>query len=183
MDGADSRRSTGLVEGVIDVLVLGAIVVLIGLISLVIEAHVSTAGVLGAVGVLGVAGGIGAILAGSGVGLFITIPIAVVLAAAGLLTMAMVAGEVVLARRQPLKSGPEALVGQRATIHSWNVCEGMIAADGTLWQARLAFGWEDPQPTVGQTVVINELDGLTLSVRRPTPWEVQPTWKPSSLSL
>lgn len=159
------------------------IVVLLGLGALVIEAQVSAAGVLGALGVTGVAAGVGAILAGSGIALLITIPIAVVLAGVGLVTMALVAGEVVLARRQPLRSGPEALVGQRAMIHRWNAEDGLVAADGTLWRARLAFGWDDPPPTVGQTVVIHGLDGLTLSVRRPTPWEVQPVWKPSSLSL
>lgn len=173
------RRS----EEVIVVVELGVIVILVSLAVLVLEAHLTTAGVLGLAGVMGTAAGAGMIMAGSGVGLLITIPIAVVLAAAGTLGMALIAGEVILAKRQPLRAGPSALVGKKATVQTWDGDEGQVAADGTLWRARLAYGWEDPLPHIGQTVIINELDGLTLSVRRPTAWEVIPRWKPSSLSL
>lgn len=169
-------------EEVIDVVLWGAIVVLIGLLVLVIEAHVSSAGVLGVAGVMGVAGGTGMILAGSGLGLFIAIPVSVVLALAGLVTLLMIAGEVVLARRQPLHTGPSALIGTVAVVRVWHGSQGQVAADGTLWGARPTYGWEDPPPAVGEKVIINELDGLTLLIRRPTPWEVPPGWKPSSLS-
>lgn len=164
---------------------VGAIVILVSLLAVVVEAHLSTVGVLGLAGVLGIGAGAGMIMAGSGLSLVVTIPIAVALAAIGTVGLALIAGEVVLARRQPVRVGPSALVGKKATVQSWDddQDEGMVAADGTLWRATPAYTWEDPPPTKGQTVIIDELDGLTVSIRRPTPWEVIPKWTRSSLSL
>lgn len=169
-------------EEVMDMVMLGAILIIAGLAVLVIEAHASTAGLLGGVGVLTAAAGLGVILAGSGVTLFVTIPVSVVLALAGVAAMAMVAGEVVLARRRPVSTGPEAMEGKVATVQTWSGDRGQVAADGTLWSAQLAYGWEDPEPKIGETVIISDLDGLSVTIRRPTPWEVTPRWKPSWLS-
>jgi membrane-bound ClpP family serine protease len=162
---------------------LGVVVVLVGLGVLVVEAHVTTAGVLGVPGTLATAAGVGMILAGSGAALWVTIPVAALLAIAGLLTLWVVAGKVVVAGNQELQTGPSALIGTRAVVSSWSGREGQVSAAGTLWSAEPAFGWEDPMPAVGDTVVIAEIDGLTLAVRRPRVWEVKPVWKPSSLSL
>lgn len=162
--------------------VVGAIVVLIGLAVLVVEAHSPTGGVAGIGGVLAAAAGVGLVLAGSGVTLFVTVPVSVLLALAGLIATLMIVGEVAVARRRPLQAGPDTLAGTTATIRSWSGDSGQVAADGTLWSARLSFGWEDPAPRVGEVVVIDRLDGLNVTIRRPTPWEVTPRWKPSSPS-
>ncbi len=162
--------------------VVGAVVVLAGLAVLVAEAHASTGGVLGAGGVLATAAGVGLMLAGTGVTLFITVPVAVLLAFAGLIATLMVVGEVAVARRRPIQAGPDTLAGTTATVQTWAGEQGQVAAEGTLWSARLAYGWEDPAPDVGEVVVIDRLDGLRVTIRRPTPWEVTPRWKPSSPS-
>ena len=165
--------------------VLGAVMILVGLGVLVLEAHLATAGVLAVGGVMVSAAGVGVVIAGSGVSLFVAVPVAVVLSLIGLVVVMMVAREVLVARRQEIRTGPSALVGTAAKVRSWDVeqDEGQVAADGTLWRAVPAYGWEDPRPVPGQVVVIDELDGLTLSIRRPHAWEVTPVWTPSSLSL
>jgi len=165
------------------VIALGAVLVLAGLAVLVIEAHVSTAGVLGVAGVLAAAAGVGLIIAGFGAALVVAVPVAVVAACAGMVAIAVVAQKVIAARNQLVRVGPSALIGVTATVRTWSESEGQVAADGTLWRARVSWGWEDPPPVPGETVVVNELDGLTVSVRRPHPWEVAPVWVPSSLSL
>lgn len=161
---------------------LGAIVVLAGLAVLVIEAHVSTAGILGLAGVFAIAGGAGLIIVGSGAGLVVAIPVAVLLALVGVLAAMAVARKVVAAHGRAVRTGREHLVGTLATVRTWEGAEGQVAADGTLWRARASCLWEDPPPAVGEMVIVNELDGLTLSVRRPDPWEVDPVWLPSSPS-
>lgn len=161
---------------------LGVVIALVGLALLVIEAHVTTAGVLGVVGVLGIAGGLGMVLAGSGVSLFVTIPVAVVLALIGVVAIAMVAGEVLLARRQPVRTGPQALIGEVATVQTWDGIEGQVVVDGALWRARTAYGWQDPPPGLGESVIVADLDGLSIAVRRPNAWEVARAWTRSSLS-
>jgi membrane-bound serine protease (ClpP class) len=162
---------------------LGVLAVALGVAVLVVEAHVSTMGVLGVPGTLATAAGVGLILAGSGAPWWVTIPVAAVLAIAGLVTMLVIAREVVVASSQQIRSGPDALVGEKAVVRVWSGREGQVSAAGALWHAELAYGWEDPMPTVGDTVVVSEIDGLSMSVRRPHAWEVRPIWKPSSLSL
>jgi len=162
---------------------LGVVLVLVGLAVLVVEAHLNTAGVLGAVGVLGTAAGVGTILAGSGAALWVTIPVAAVLALAGLVVMLMVVREVFVAGSQEIRSGPEALIGAKGVVQSWSGRDGHVLLEGALWHAEPAFGWEDPLPVAGDKVVVTELDGLSVLVRRPHAWEVIPPWKPSSLSL
>lgn len=163
-------------------LALGVIVGLAGLAVLVVEAHVSTAGVLGMAGVMAVAAGVGLVLVGSGAELVVALPVAVGFAAVGMVAVAIVARAVVAARHQSVRTGPERLIGVTATVRTWSAGEGQVVSAGTLWRARVSWGWEDPPPAPGETVVVNELDGLTLSIRRPDPWEVEPAWTPSSLS-
>jgi membrane-bound serine protease (ClpP class) len=168
---------------VVDVVALGAVVVVIGLALVVIEAHVSTAGVLGLGGALAAVAGIGVILAGSGTGLVVAIPVSVVLGVACLLVGMVATHKIRAARVEAVQTGPETLIGSLGTVRTWSGDEGQVAADGTLWSARRSLLWNDPPPTPGEKVIISELVGLTVSVRRPYPWEVAPVWTPSSLSL
>ncbi|GGB19227.1 hypothetical protein GCM10011492_06350 [Flexivirga endophytica] len=162
---------------------LGVLLVLIGVAVVVVEAHVTTAGVLGVAGTLSTATGVGLILAATGAPLWVTIPVAALMAIAGLVTMLVIAREVIVAGSQELQTGPEALIGRKAVVKTWSGNAGRVMADGALWNAEPAFGWEEPMPVPGDTVIVTELDGLSVSVRRPHAWEVKPVWKPSSLSL
>lgn len=162
---------------------IGVLVVFLGLVLLVVEAHVPGFGVFGTAGVLAIAGGVGLIVHAAGASLAVAIPLAVVLALIGAVMLVITAKKVLLARHQELQSGPERLSGVAGVVQTWAGEEGQVAADGSLWGARTSFGWEDPPPIVGETIVIDQLDGLTLSVRRPHSWEKDPVWKPSELSL
>lgn len=166
----------------VDIVVLGAVLVAVGMAVVVAEAHASTGGVLGLVGVLVGVLGIGLTMAGAGITLLVAVPVAALLALAGAAAALAVANEVRTARRQQVRTGPEALIGRPAVVRTWSYREGQVAAEGSLWQARLAYGWRDPRPVPGETVVIAELDGLTFSVRRPYPSEELSVWTPSSLS-
>lgn len=152
--------------------VLGAVVMLLGLTALVVEAHVSTAGVVGLAGVLAAAAGIGLILAGAGASPGVAVPVAVVLAVIGTVAMTMMAQRVMSARRRALRTGSGQLVGTVATVRSWSGDQGQVAAAGALWSARMTFGWEGPMPGPGEPVIVDELDGLTLSVHRPDALEM-----------
>lgn len=175
-------RSALPAPGVVDVIAFGVVLVLVGLAVLVVEAHVSTAGLLAVPGVMAAAAGIGLILAGLGAALVIAVPVAVALAALGLVAVAIMAHKVVAARNQPIRLGPSALLGATATVRVWSGEEGQVVADGTLWRARATWDWEGPPPALGEAVVVDALDGLTVSIRRRYPWEVAPVWTPSSLS-
>ncbi|MDN5795645.1 MAG: NfeD family protein [Intrasporangium sp.] len=144
---------------------LGAVVVLAGLAVVVIEAHVMTGGVLAVAGAMAVAAGAGLMMAGLGAALVVTVPVAIAIAGLGVLGTIVAARKVTVARRQALRTGPTALVGTVATVQAWDLQEGQVAADGTLWRAVLSGDWQDTRPVPGETVIIETLDGLTLSVR------------------
>lgn len=162
---------------------LGAIVILAGLVVLVVEAHISTGGVLGVAAVMAVAAGAGLIIAGSGAALLVAVPVSVVLAVGGLAVVAAVARKVLTARAEAVRTGPSSLLGTPATVRAWSGSEGQVAVDGTLWRARMGPGYEnDPPPVPGEVLIVEHLDGLTLSLHRRQSWEVGPSWPPSSLS-
>ena len=155
---------------------LGAVMVVVGLTLLAIEAHVSTAGLLGLAGVLAAAAGVGVIIVGSGASLAVAIPVAIVLSGLGMFAMVVATRKVVAARRQALRAGPSRLVGAVGTVRTWSRDEGQVAADGTLWRAHVSYGWEDEGPPVpGESVIVEGLNGLTLSIRRRQSWEMDPS--------
>ncbi len=163
--------------------VVGLLLVLAGLVLLVIEAHVAAFGVFGTAGVVASATGVGLIIAKAGAPVAVAISVTVVLAILGALVLVIVGRKVLDSHHQEVKSGPERLVGIHAVVREWSEEQGWVAADGALWSANTSFGWEDPPPNPGDVVIVNQLDGLTLSIRRPHAWEMEPVWKPSELSL
>jgi membrane-bound serine protease (ClpP class) len=139
-----------------------------GALLLVAEAHTATYGILGAAGVLALgAGGLLAISEAGGsvvLGLAIFLPIAI-----GLVALMVVAGRKSLAlRRRRPKSGPQALIGRVGVVR-----HGDVVVEGELWRARNSWT-DEPALREGEHVVIEQVHGLTLGVRRAEEWEVLP---------
>jgi len=140
----------------------GVLLLLAGIALIVAEAHLPTAGILGVLGV--------AALIGGGLMIFdtdtdqIEVSPALVIGVAGVLGLATVfAGtKAMQARRRPVASGPEALIGEIATVRIPLAPDGQVFADGALWHARVADG-SGPQEA-GYRVKVDEIDGLTLVV-------------------
>jgi membrane-bound serine protease (ClpP class) len=65
----------------------------------------------------------------------------------------------VKARRRPVVSGRDLLMGGRGRVMDWAGAAGRVRIEGETWQAR---GWPDLQP--GQRVRVIGIEGLTLSV-------------------
>lgn len=64
-------------------------------------------------------------------------------------------------RRYRLRSGPETIVGQTATVIDECAPEGRVRFQGEIWKARAS----DPV-NEGDSVRITAVDGLTLEVER-----------------
>jgi membrane protein implicated in regulation of membrane protease activity len=96
------------------------------------------------------------------------------LVAAAALTVVMVRGAWAASRR-PVQCGAERLVGHVGVVRRPLDPLGEVAVDGELWRAQRWWADEDqPAPANGEAVVIDRVHGLTLSVRRAEPWEVEP---------
>jgi membrane-bound ClpP family serine protease len=159
---------------------LGLALLVLGAVVAVAEAHYPTHGIAGGTGVLVMA--LGAVLAitGLGAGVLLALLAGGALAAAG-------AGGVMLSVRQGgavrhrrVRTGAEGMIGHIGTVRSWTDLSGCVAVDGALWQARRSLGPRDenedgdevPELHTGDRIVVEHLNGLTLSVRPAEEWEL-----------
>jgi membrane-bound serine protease (ClpP class) len=156
-----------------DMTALGLVLLVLGAVLLVVEAHTPTLGVLGGPGVIAL--GAGALLAvgGLGGGLAIGLVTAILLALGGVGVLAVTFRKGIAVRRRRVRAGPERLVGQLGVVRRWDEPRGKVLVDGALWQARRSWP-EDEQPKLheGDPIVVERLDGLTLAVRPAEEWEL-----------
>ena len=152
--------------------ILGIVLLLTGAALLVAEAHLPTYGVLGVAGLASlVVGGVVAVEA-SGGGLALVLVVGLVLALiAGVALAAVVRGAAKVARR-PAHTGGEGIVGHVGVVRHELEPVGQVFVDGALWRARPA--WDEGGLREGDPVVVEQINGLTLSVRRAEEWELQP---------
>jgi membrane-bound serine protease (ClpP class) len=153
---------------------LGVSLLIVGAILVLLEAHVPTLGVLGAPGVIAL--GVGAVLAvlGLGGGVVLGVVAALLLAGAAGGVMALTVGKGAAVRHRRVRAGPESLMGHVGVVRSWTDSTGCVMVDGALWQARRSVldDEDDADLATGDAVVVDHLDGLTVSVRRAEEWEL-----------
>jgi membrane-bound ClpP family serine protease len=144
-----------------------------GALLLVAEAHLASYGLLGVAGTLAVLGG--GVLAVSEAGGSVLLAIALAVpVAVGLVTLMVVAGHKSLAlRRRRPRSGPDALIGRVGVVRHAPAPVGDVMVEGELWRARTSWV-DEPALREGEHVVIEQVHGLTLAVRRAEEWEVLP---------
>jgi membrane-bound serine protease (ClpP class) len=145
-----------------------------GALLLVAEAHLASYGVLGVAGVLALlAGGVLAVgEAGGSVALALALALPVAL---GLVALMVVAGRKSLAlRRRRPTGGADGLIGRVGVVRNAPAPVGDVLVEGELWRARNS--WADGEPALreGEHVVVEQVHGLTLAVRRAEEWEVLP---------
>jgi membrane-bound serine protease (ClpP class) len=167
----------------------GVVLLVIGLLVAISEAHQPTHGIAGGLGVAVMAIGAGLALAGAGAGVAIGIGAAVVLAAGGAGGVALTVGRTAAVRRRRVRGGAEGLIGEIGVVRSWSpqADEGCVTLAGGVWTARrspapvdplAALGHEMPEDAEeralhpGDRVIVERLTGLTLSVRPAEEWEL-----------
>ena len=83
--------------------------------------------------------------------------------------------KVLTVSRRRVRGGADGLIGHVGVVRRPLDPVGQVAIDGELWRARRCWGEEDePAAGEGDPVVVNQVLGLTLSVRRAEVWEVEP---------
>jgi membrane-bound ClpP family serine protease len=151
---------------------LGFVLLLLGATLVVVEAHAPG-------GVFGVAGGIaliagGVIVVGAlGGGLALALPVALGIGCAVSAWTLLVVRKSAAVRRLRARSGAEGLQGQVGVVRRWSEPAGQVFVDGALWRARSS--WPEPEAEAlneGDPVVVENVRGLTLSVRRAEEWEL-----------
>lgn len=144
------------------------VIALVGIALLAGELLLSTGGVLAAIGALGlVAAGIVALESDSSAADVVG-PALIALGVLSIVAFYFVTRKVLEAHRgEPVRTGSEELIGETAEARSDIDPEGQVWTAGTVWGARLANGAGEVR--LGDRVVVDAVDGLTLVVRPETP--------------
>jgi membrane-bound serine protease (ClpP class) len=157
---------------------LGISLLAIGAICVVLEAHISSLGILGGPGVIALAAGAVLAITGLGAGLAVGVLGALLLSLTAASVLAITFHKGVGVRRRRIRTGAEGLIGRVGVVRSWSEPTGSVLVDGALWRAcRSDVGDHElsdktDELHAGDSVVVEYLSGLTLSVRRADEWEL-----------
>jgi membrane-bound serine protease (ClpP class) len=153
--------------------ILGIVLVLAGAGLLVAEAHLPTSGILGVLGLVSLVAGGAIAVDASGGGVALVVVVTLVLALiAGLTLTAVVRGARSVAHKGA-RTGVEGLVGHVGVVRQELEPVGQVFVDGALWNARPCAFEDAAQFRAGDAVVVEQVKGLTLSVRRAEEWELE----------
>jgi membrane-bound ClpP family serine protease len=153
---------------------LGIVLLLLGAALAAAEAHVPSHGAFGSAAAVAVAAGIALVISGAGLGIAVALAVGL---AAGLVATAyawIVVHKALAVSRRAVRGGAQGLVGRVGEVRAAPAPLGQVFLDGALWRARLWAGDEDAALERGDPIVVERVDGLTLTVRRAEEWEVAP---------
>ena len=144
---------------------LALLLVLLGAVLAAAEAHVPSHGVLGAGAVVSLATGIALLLSAAGSAALVALFAGLGVAAAGSVWIWVLVRKALATRRLQASNS---LVGRIGVARA----PDCVFVDGALWRAR-QWGLEDERPIErGDAVVVENVNGLTLTVRQAEEWEV-----------
>jgi membrane-bound ClpP family serine protease len=151
---------------------LGLALLILGAVLVVAEAHVP-GGVLGVAGAIVLMLGGFVVVAGLGGGAALAVPVGLGIGAVAAGCALVVTRHGAIAQRQSVRAGREALLGRIGVVRRWSGPAGQVFVDGALWRAHHA-PLEDAEAALheGDPVVVDRVEGLTLSVHRADEWEL-----------
>lgn len=144
------------------VTLVGVVLLLLAMGLFVAETQVASGGVLGVAGVVALIAA-GFLLYETDSPVYkVSVPAAVVGGALLGGLVLLVTSKALATRRSPPRGGPEELVGQRASVRTALDPVGQVFVGGALWRARVSGG---TRLEVGDTAMVESVEGLTLHVR------------------
>jgi membrane-bound ClpP family serine protease len=156
------------------VVIVGIALLVLGAALMVAEAHLPTFGALGLVGAVAMVGGAAVAVDGSGGGAALVVAVSLVMAAIAATLLLLTVRATLSVSRRRARTGTEALIGHLGVVRLPPAPVGQVLVDGALWQARPCLADEpEPQLHTGDHVVVERVNGLTLSVRRAEEWELE----------
>jgi membrane-bound serine protease (ClpP class) len=152
---------------------LSVVLMIAGAILLVAEAHVASYGVLGVAGVLSLVGGVVLAVGATGGSVAVALAFAIPVALVAVALMVIVGRKALALRRRQPQGGSTGLIGRVGVVRRAPAPVGAVLVEGELWRARNS--WADEAVLhEGEHVVVEQVHGRTLTVRRAEEWEVLP---------
>jgi len=137
----------------------GVALMLLGVFLLIVDLHAPTHGVLTVGGLISLGFGLALLFQNEPSAYRVNEYLIVGIGSAIGAFWAFALGKAFAARRQPVQTGVQMMVGQRAEVRA----PGLVFVDGALWQAHTA---DDSALVPGEEVEVQAVDGLQLTVRR-----------------
>jgi membrane-bound serine protease (ClpP class) len=147
---------------------IGIALLVVGVIVVLVEAHVPSLGMLGGPGVVALAVGAVLAVAGLGGGVALGLVAGFLLAGTGIGVVGLSISKGAAVRKHRHRSG---LIGRLGMVRKWQEPEGTVLVDGALWTARPSHP-EGDEIREGDRVVVERVSGLTLAVRKAEDWEL-----------
>ena len=135
----------------------GLILLILGVVLLVIDLHVTSHGALTVAGLISLAFGAIMLFRNAPTPYHVSTPLVVGIAVGLGLIWAFAMTKALQIRRSPVSVGPQTIVGAVGEVRP----NGMVFVNGELWQARTPDG-DEPMP--GSQVRVEAMDGLVLRV-------------------
>ena len=149
----------------------GVVLVVVGAALMVAEAHVASHGVLGTAAAAALTAGVVLALSGAGAPIAAVLGAGIAVSVAGAVLAWMLLVKSLATRRMAVKSGTLTMLGRVGTVRAIPAPVGQVLLDGALWRARM-WEFEECEVAEGSPVVVEAIDGLTLTVRPAEDWEV-----------
>jgi membrane-bound serine protease (ClpP class) len=148
---------------------IGAAVVLF-----LVEAHLSSGGLIGAGAAVALIGGGALLLLAAGAGAAVVLIIVLFAATAAMSLLLLGRRRILRHLRARPRTGREALIGHVGVVRSSGGPEAQVFLDGSLWRAEPSPIHEETDLHDGERVVVERVNGLTLCVRKAEEWELNP---------
>jgi len=145
---------------------LGLLLVVLGAALMAAEAHVPSYGALGTGGVVAFGAGVALLVSAAGSAALVAVFAGLAVALVGAAFMVVVVRKALATRRIRVSNS---LVGRVGVARAPDA----VFVDGALWRARL-WNADEVQLNRGDPVVVEQVNGLTLTVRPAEQWEVEP---------
>ena len=154
-------------------LTLGAVLLVMGALLVLVEAHVPTGGVVGAAAIAGLVTGLALLLLAAGTATVVALILSLLVASGAFAVMLIGARRLFRDRRLRPRTGAEALVGHMGVVRRATEPEARVFVDGALWRAEPDWQHDDVNALhEGDRVVVQRVHGLTLCVRKAEKWEL-----------
>jgi membrane-bound serine protease (ClpP class) len=155
------------------VVAIGVILVVVAIVLVLAEAHLTTGGLIAGVAVVALISGVSLLLSGAGAGVLVALAVTGGVLAASLAGLMMIGRSLRSVRSLRPRTGPEGMVGHVGVVRVGPFA-AQVFIDGALWRAQPSLLEEGTALHEGDRVVVERVNGLTLGVRKAEEWELNP---------
>lgn len=152
---------------------LGVVLVLTAILLVLAEAHLTSGGLIAGVAAVALVGGVTSLLVAAHAGVLAIVLVALAIAALSIGALALLVRSLRSVQRLRPRAGADAMVGHVGVMRV-DETAARVFIDGALWRAQPSPLEEDDALHTGDRVVVDQVHGLTLAVRRAEEWELRP---------